>query len=744
MTLASGGGWVVVVAAAAVVFPELAAAFNVNEMEAYSTHVLDDVTRAVHLHGVHATPVAFGDFDSDQYTDVLVVPPARDSLSVLLWDHEARTFRQGPSVRVGRSAIVNVVATDLNRDGQLDALVMSTTPRAANASSALPPPCTELTFIPGHTTRFGEPVRLPPAFGQPLVFNADADPASDLFGERCDDDDALVGRGERAFWLNNGNGEFERVSARLGSRPLAHTPSPAAVDIDGDCRADLVVPVRSDAGVRTGPGVRIALEVWPARGDGHAGHLNPPPGSKVPALKPSATLELPPGVQQLAWADLDADGTIDAIGPQCDVVAGCTDANATDTPPLVSVTMCAPRLVGGAAVLAPDEPSPRAPVCPAARPRAHPPDRARPRGARSLRPHPSKTLCVRTPFSLQLANVSIGRLPDGLGGFAPSTSPLPLPPLVRVGDFDLDGLPDLLAGLHEPRSGTSRTLLLRNVRRAGAAVSFDATSWRQTAEGTVVLADGSGGEGGRGDGGGDGGGSDGGKGASHFDLGAAIGAPGAHGAAFFDVDETGNLDIMLLGGSPGSPSMTVARNAFQSDAYFLKVLTLGGQCLRWCGTKAADPSPPPYGVNQPAVSLMFASNSAAGSRRVYAGTQLAVSAHSALLTPYVLFGLGRTNDYVNDFWVGLPLGSDEDPAAPPLRRRFNAGIIPNSQLIAIPYPPDKPSRWTVELYISKANMLPWVALALASGLTIIGMVRAHAHTRTCAPRARPQGVPAPC
>mmetsp|Transcript_17026 Transcript_17026/g.44011 ORF Transcript_17026/g.44011 Transcript_17026/m.44011 type:complete len:694 (-) Transcript_17026:109-2190(-) len=648
-------------------------AFNVNEVGSFTTHVLTDVTSSVHLHAVNATPVAFGDFDSDQYTDVLAVPPTRDALLVLLWDHETRAFREGPTVRLGISSIVNVVATDLNRDGQLDALVMSEAPHAAN-STLLPPPCTELTFVPGLTTKFGEPVRLPPAFGQPLVFNANAEPASDLFGERCADDHALRGRGERVFWLNDGEGTFERVSARLGSRPLAHTPSPAAVDVDGDCRADLVVPVRSDAGTRTGAGVRIALEVWPARGGGHAGHLQPGGGTTA-SLKPSATIELPPGVQQLAWADLNADGTIDAVGPQCDILLGCGATNGTDTPPLVAVTI--------------------------------------------TRPPPSKVLCDRAHFSLNVANVSIGRLPDGLGSFAPSSSPLPQPPLVRVGDFDLDGLPDLLGALHEPRSGEAHTLLLRNVRRSGGAVAFEATSWRRMAPGTVVISDG--GEGGGG-GGAEGRGADDPPAAEHADLGAAISAPNAHGAAFLDIDETGNLDIMLLRGSASSPTMTIARNAFQSDAYFLKVLTLGGQCLRWCGTKSANPARPPYGVNQPAVSLMFASNSAAGSRRVYAGTQLAVSAHSALLTPYVLFGLGRTNDYVNDFWVGLPIGSDDGPMASPRRRRFDAGIIPNSQLIAIPYPPDKPSRWTIELYISKANMLPWVALALSAGLTIIGMV----------------------
>jgi integrin alpha FG-GAP repeat containing protein 1 len=279
----------------------------------------------------------------------------------------------------------------------------------------------------------------------------------------------------------------------------------------------------------------------------------------------------------------------------------------------------------------------------------------------------------------------------GLSWAVPSQhGPLRNPPSVRAGDFDLDGYPDLLAGLQDSK-GSPQLALLRNKRGAG----FEAAFWRTTASGSyVVVAEP--------------------PGSSRAAV-PAVGE-GAHGAAFFDVDERGNLDVLLLAGTPREPELKMLRNAFSSDEYFLKVLTLDGECLHMCRGSERDASlPPPYGVNQPGVSYMFSSKSATGSRRLFAGAQLGVSAHSPLLTPYTLFGLGRTNDYVNDFWVGLPS---------PHRRRFDSGIIPNSQLIAIPHPPDRPSRWTVELYISKADMLPWVSLALTAGLTAIGLVRA--------------------
>jgi len=627
-----------------------AAAFNVNEVEAFTTHELRDLTDSVRLDGLgDATPVAFGDFDSDQYTDVFVVPASRDELRVLRWDHEGHAFVAGPTVSEGIGGIVNVVASDFNRDGRLDVIVMREPPARtawSNSTHAPERPCTRLTFIPGHITAFGDPVELAPAFGQPTALNVDADPATDFFGEACADASTLRGRGPRSFWLNDGKGAFVRKEALMGSEPLAHVPSPAAVDVDGDCRADLVVPVLD------GSGGGVTLEVWLAAGDGHAGHLAPE-ATVAPPTYPSASLSLPPGVQQLAWADLNGDGAYEAIGPVCDAELGC-GGNATGAVEMVVVSTLRRKAL-------------------------------------------SKDLCTPDPaFRLASSNMTVQGLPSWYVGWASPAAhgPLPVPPLVRLGDFDLDGLPDVLAGLRDA-SGAAHVVLLRN--RHGEA--FEVAFWRMTAGGSIVVTEQAPSNPHAWDG-------------PNPDL-ATAHSGAAHSAAFFDVDETGNLDVLLLGGSRKAPSMHLLRNDFSSDDYFLKVLTLDGECLRWCAGADRDPDPPPYGVNQPGVSYMFQSTAATGSKRIYAGTQMGVSAHSPLATPFVLFGLGRTNDYVNDFWVGMPSQH---------KRRFDAGIIPNSQLIAIPTPWERPSRWTIELYISKASMLPWVALALATGLTCIGMV----------------------
>jgi len=623
-------------ALAAALLPS-AAPFDVRGVDAYTTHDLNDVTTGVQLHDINATPAAFGDFNSDQYTDMVVVGPGRDSVRVLLWDHAEHAFTEGPSVGGGVDNVVNVVASDFDHDGRLDLLLMRVPPGEDR--------CTMLTYVPGYTTSLGEPVDLAPAYGQPLVLNADADLSADLFGEACERDGPLRGRGPRAFWLNDGKGGFERREAWLGSRPLAGVPSAAAVDLDGDCRVDLVVPTVDGEG-------RVHLEAWLAKGAGLSAHTRPAAeGAERPteeALpKPARVVRLPEGVEQLTWSDFDGDGAQDAVAPVCE--GGACRVNATARAGASSLALVTSKRVMHS-------------------------------GRRRV------LLCQGdADFTLEVGEIPLEGVPPELRVFASSRgrSPLPMPPLVRAGDFDLDGYPDLIAGL-EDEDGQPHVAILRN--RKGQA--FEAMSWRTNADGSIVVAA---------DGGSTGGGS----------------TRGAFSAAMFDVDETGNLDLLLLTGTESSPAVRLYRNAFSSDDYFLKVMALNGECLRWCGAPGDDPQPPPYGVNQHGVTYMFASTSATGAKRAYAGTQLGMSAHAPLLTPYVLFGLGRTNDYVNEFWVGLPLEH---------RRRFAAGIIPNSQLIAIPSPPDKPSRWTVELYISKASLLPWVALALSAGLLVIGVV----------------------
>ena len=132
------------------------------------------------------------------------------------------------------------------------------------------------------------------------------------------------------------------------------------------------------------------------------------------------------------------------------------------------------------------------------------------------------------------------------------------------------------------------------------------------------------------------------------------------------------------------------------------------------------------GVNQPGVSYQFlttlptrwelvdASEAWQWNRpkQQRAGTQLCQSGYSPLLTPYVLAGLGTTNDYVEELMVGLPSGQV---------RGFAQAIIPNSRLVVIPFPYNQTDQWELRLYLEPRQQL-YVGLVLVCALVIVGAV----------------------
>ena len=132
------------------------------------------------------------------------------------------------------------------------------------------------------------------------------------------------------------------------------------------------------------------------------------------------------------------------------------------------------------------------------------------------------------------------------------------------------------------------------------------------------------------------------------------------------------------------------------------------------------------GVNQPGVTYQFLTTlpsrwdlvDAADAfkwnrpKRARAAPQLPQSAYSPLLTPYVLVGLGTTNDYVQDLMVGLPSGQV---------RGFTQAIIPNSRLVVIPFPYNQTELWELRLYLEARQQL-YVGLVLLGLLLALGVV----------------------
>ena len=90
----------------------------------------------------------------------------------------------------------------------------------------------------------------------------------------------------------------------------------------------------------------------------------------------------------------------------------------------------------------------------------------------------------------------------------------------------------------------------------------------------------------------------------------------------------------------------------------------------------------------------------------------------SLGTPYCYFGLGRTNNYVENLFIGST------------RRQAShyiniEGLIPDSQVVINPYQPPSQkdtSTWTKELYLHPGDWIPWVTVVLGAAIAVLGVV----------------------
>lgn len=97
------------------------------------------------------------------------------------------------------------------------------------------------------------------------------------------------------------------------------------------------------------------------------------------------------------------------------------------------------------------------------------------------------------------------------------------------------------------------------------------------------------------------------------------------------------------------------------------------------------------------------------------GIQRSQSSHSPLQLPYVIFGLGRTSNYVEEFYLGMPTQE---------AKYYNmwVSIIPNSHIIVIPYPLDNSNEWKIQLSVNPSNKIYSIIYITLICLAIIGLL----------------------
>ncbi|XP_054627170.1 T-cell immunomodulatory protein isoform X2 [Dunckerocampus dactyliophorus] len=255
---------------------------------------------------------------------------------------------------------------------------------------------------------------------------------------------------------------------------------------------------------------------------------------------------------------------------------------------------------------------------------------------------------------------------------------------LHLGDYNLDGFPDALMVLRNTSGSAKQAFLLENVpcsipscQSVGRMFSIH---WDQS------------------------------------DLGAI---PNAIMATFFDIYEDGILDMLVMSQVEGRRDLIIhaLKNNFEADAYFVKVMVLSGLCSNACPGNIK-----PLGVNQPGPYVMYTTLDSTGKLKNASAGQLSQSAHFSLQLPYTVLGLGRSANFLDHLVVGIP----RRPGELESRKQEWTAIIPNSQLIVIPYPHDQPSSWSAKLYLTPSNSVLLTAIALIGVcvfiLVIIGIL----------------------
>lgn len=249
---------------------------------------------------------------------------------------------------------------------------------------------------------------------------------------------------------------------------------------------------------------------------------------------------------------------------------------------------------------------------------------------------------------------------------------------LRGGDFNLDGYPDLLVTLTAiANNDNTQTFLMENVACRhcpdGLTRSFE-VRWRAFAP---------------------------------FANGTVVGA-------FYDFYQDGILDVIFVEKRMNSKSKPLAfRNTLDYDANFVKVIVLTGLTNRHAPTKLTPlgRKKRTYGTNLPGPRIAYYTTKPDGDKQESTSVQIPQSAYFSLHLPYTIFGLGRTPNFVDKLTVGLSH-----------QNRTWTQLIPNSQMVVVPWPPDEPSRWKAQLFVTPSKLIWMSVLSLSATCAVIMLI----------------------
>ncbi|KAI1708830.1 protein linkin [Ditylenchus destructor] len=267
--------------------------------------------------------------------------------------------------------------------------------------------------------------------------------------------------------------------------------------------------------------------------------------------------------------------------------------------------------------------------------------------------------------------------------------------IFRVGDFSLDGFPDLIATV-KTSGKNAMPMILDNI--ASDSASFSRKFELRTSPRMVMPAEMS---------------------QNDVDL-----------SAFFDLKEDGNLDILVeyKDSKTGKMKIDFIKCDDKGDTTFLKVQVFTNVCTNDCpySEKSSRRSDIGSGVTWHGACVSFRMTDPYGGDRISLQCQLPQTSHRVLHSPFVLFGLGRSPNFVDDVRLGIPRWRDNGDN----QRTTLKQIVPNSRIIVVP-PEGEGTHWQSRLYLTPSRLIIQSLLVLVSvcGILLILVVFLHFRER---------------
>ncbi|KAJ1797324.1 hypothetical protein LPJ59_003215 [Coemansia sp. RSA 2399] len=608
---------------------------------------------SVGLEGLRGTPMAFGDFRGNQQTDLLVASTDQTTLELWEWYPGDKVFvhRESADITLDKNTwISNVIPGDFNMDGKLDVLVQGATSKTPSGSFTKDEVPMWLYLGDGDVGfRLAETLDSG-AGALPFALDYTGDGAVDLLGVPFDAASSAGFPNSIGVWTGNPGAADGSNSTDSGKDAQANQTmfSLTAFDSASLNTTEMCKPANPHSNAFVDLDGDCLADLFIVCEGGEDYQIWRNSGT---GFVYSQSGKLPSNSGPVSFADINADGSLDMVIP----ILGQSQ---------IYVVYNEQR-----------------PLCVGTR-----------KNNSSCRDY--KRICEADPgFTFVLNNAQVIDVSkywageslldavDGLVGFQG-------PPAVRLGDTDLDGHPDMVfVTKKSSNSRDNRVRILRSIDCNEGSTDGKASGCKATSGSNNIEQ----------------------RGFSAIKDGVAVleKLGGAQDVALVDLDSTGTVDLLVhFRDTQGNQRLTAIYNNFFTDAFFIKAQA--------CPTASSSNGKHirSYSGALPGASFKYLLVSDAGAKHVAQAVQAPQTAYRALFTPYTVIGIGRTNNYIEDFSVG---------STSQIGRNVKSfeGLIPNSQVVV--FPVNSSSEWRLELYMNRSESTPYILATLLSSMFVLGI-----------------------